>query len=107
MQNEALQKEQFANNMWRRAMTTSPQLSFYWLGDQVLQRLEASWLEAHPELEGIAGRSAFANALMDAGPLQLADLASALDLPLDQPSDVSQGSEAPQDRPENTEAAAQ
>jgi Bacterial protein of unknown function (DUF885) len=29
---EALQDEQFAANMWRRAMTTSPQLTFYHLG---------------------------------------------------------------------------
>jgi uncharacterized protein (DUF885 family) len=29
---EALQDEQFAGNMWRRAMTTSPQLTFYHLG---------------------------------------------------------------------------
>ena len=29
---EALQDEQFAANMWRRATTSSPQLTFYYLG---------------------------------------------------------------------------
>ena len=29
---EALQDEQFAANMWMRAITTSPQITSYWLG---------------------------------------------------------------------------
>ncbi len=36
VQGEALQEAQFANNMWRRAITSSPQLTSYYLGyDQV------------------------------------------------------------------------
>ena len=29
---EALQNDQFAGNMWMRAITTSPQITSYWLG---------------------------------------------------------------------------
>ena len=29
---EALQDDQFAGNMWMRAITTSPQITSYWLG---------------------------------------------------------------------------
>lgn len=36
---EALQDEQFAANMWERAITTSPQLTFYYLGDREVQGL--------------------------------------------------------------------
>ncbi len=32
VRDEALQEQQFAANMWRRAMTSSPQLTFYFLG---------------------------------------------------------------------------
>lgn len=32
VQREALQNEQFAVNMWRRAITSAPQLTFYYLG---------------------------------------------------------------------------
>jgi len=32
VQSEALQDEQFAANMWRRAITSAPQLTFYHLG---------------------------------------------------------------------------
>jgi uncharacterized protein (DUF885 family) len=36
---EALQDEQFAGMMWVRAITTSPQLTSYWLGDREVQGL--------------------------------------------------------------------
>lgn len=34
---EAIQDEQFAANMWVRAITSSPQLTFYYLGDREVQ----------------------------------------------------------------------
>ncbi len=36
---EAFQKEQFAGNLWMRAITSSPQLTFYYLGDREVQGL--------------------------------------------------------------------
>jgi uncharacterized protein (DUF885 family) len=39
VKDEALQDEQFAANMWERAITTSPQLTFYYLGDREVQGL--------------------------------------------------------------------
>jgi uncharacterized protein (DUF885 family) len=36
---EALQDERFSANMWTRAITTSPQITTYWLGDRELRAL--------------------------------------------------------------------
>jgi hypothetical protein len=37
VKDEAVQDEQFAANMWVRAITSSPQLTFYYLGDREVQ----------------------------------------------------------------------
>jgi len=39
VRDDALQDEQFASNMWVRAVTSSPQLTFYDLGDRQVQAL--------------------------------------------------------------------
>ena len=39
VQEEALQDQQFAANMWRRAITSSPQLTFYYLGYREVWKL--------------------------------------------------------------------
>ena len=39
VQEEALQEAQFASNMWRRAITSSPQLTSYYLGYEQVRSL--------------------------------------------------------------------
>ena len=65
---EALQDEQFAGNMWVRAITSSPQLTFYWLGDREVQRL---YNEVRKE-KGDIRIKAFLDGMMDLGPVPVA-----------------------------------
>ena len=63
---EALQDEQFAANMWERAITTSPQLTFYYLGDREVQGL-------YEEMRAAKGAAfdlkAFLDGMMEMGPV--------------------------------------
>lgn len=63
---EALQDEQFAANMWERAITTSPQLTFYYLGDREVQGL-------YEEVRAAKGKAfdlkAFLDGMMEMGPV--------------------------------------
>ncbi|HEX3129167.1 MAG TPA: DUF885 family protein [Thermoanaerobaculia bacterium] len=63
---EALQDEQFAANMWTRAITTSPQLTFYYLGDREVQGF-------YEEMRAAKGRAfdlkAFLDGMMEMGPV--------------------------------------
>ncbi|HWM92120.1 MAG TPA: DUF885 family protein [Thermoanaerobaculia bacterium] len=65
---EALQDDQFANNMWVRAITSSPQLTFYYLGDREAQGL-------YDEVRKTKGESfqlkAFLDGMMELGPVPI------------------------------------
>jgi uncharacterized protein (DUF885 family) len=69
VRNEALQDEQFAANMWVRAITTSPQLTTYYLGSAQIRAL-------HEEYKAARGNAyrlrEFTDAMMEAGPIPLA-----------------------------------
>ena len=66
---EALQDEQFASNLWTRAITTSPQLTFYYLGYRQVT-------EAYDEARRRAGPSFrlrdFMDGMMELGPVPVA-----------------------------------
>lgn len=63
---EALQDEQFAANMWTRAITTSPQLTSYYLGDREVQGL-------YEEVRAAQGAGfklkSFLDGMMEMGPV--------------------------------------
>jgi uncharacterized protein (DUF885 family) len=63
---DALQDERFAANMWTRAITTSPQITTYWLGDRELRAL-------HDDVKSARGASfslrAFLDEVLEAGPV--------------------------------------
>lgn len=63
---EALQDEQFAANMWTRAITTSPQITFYYLGDREVQGF-------YEEMRAARGPAfdlkAFLDGMMELGPV--------------------------------------
>lgn len=63
---QALQDEQFAGNMWVRAITSSPQLTFYWLGDREVQGLYEDVRKARGEAFRI---KAFLDGMMEMGPV--------------------------------------
>lgn len=63
---QALQDEQFAGNMWVRAITSSPQLTFYWLGDREVQGLYEEVRKAKGETFRI---KAFLDGMMEMGPV--------------------------------------
>ncbi|MGH9465055.1 MAG: DUF885 family protein, partial [Thermoanaerobaculia bacterium] len=69
VQGEALQDEQFAGNMWRRAITTSPQITFYWLGYREVFGLYEDVRRAHGETFDLAR---FMNGMMEMGPVPVA-----------------------------------
>jgi uncharacterized protein (DUF885 family) len=46
---EALLDAQFASNMWRRAMLTSPQLTTYHLGYRDIHAIWLQWRRQHPD----------------------------------------------------------
>lgn len=66
---EALQDEQFAGNMWVRAITSSPQLTFYHLGDREVQGL-------YEEVRNVKGETfrikTFLDGMMELGPVPVA-----------------------------------
>jgi uncharacterized protein (DUF885 family) len=66
VRDEALQDEQFAANMWTRAITTSPQLLTYWLGYEEVMGLHEDVRQAR----GQAFRTkAFVDEMMALGPV--------------------------------------
>ncbi len=69
VQGEALQDEQFAGNMWRRAITTSPQITFYWLGYREVFGLYEEVRRAQGETFDLAR---FMNEMMEMGPVPVA-----------------------------------
>ena len=66
---EALQDEQFASNMWTRAMTSSPQLTFYHLGYRQVMSL-------YEDVRAARGASfdlrSFMDGMMEMGPVPVA-----------------------------------
>jgi uncharacterized protein (DUF885 family) len=66
VRNQALQDQQFAANMWRRAITSSPQLTFYFLG------YSAVW-SLYEDVQKARGRDfdlkAFMDGMMELGPV--------------------------------------
>lgn len=66
VRDEALQDEQFAANMWTRAITSSPQLTFYYLGDREVQGF-------YDEVRAARGPAfnlkAFVDGMMEMGPV--------------------------------------
>ncbi|HVG09447.1 MAG TPA: DUF885 family protein [Thermoanaerobaculia bacterium] len=63
---QALQDEQFAANMWVRAITSSPQLTFYYVGDREVQGLYEEVRKAKGEAFRI---KAFLDGMMEMGPV--------------------------------------
>ncbi|MES1241301.1 MAG: DUF885 family protein [Acidobacteriota bacterium] len=63
---EAVQDEQFAANMWTRAITSSPQLAFYYLGDREVQGL---YDEVRTEKGKDFDLKAFLDGMMEMGPV--------------------------------------
>ncbi|HUM01249.1 MAG TPA: DUF885 family protein [Thermoanaerobaculia bacterium] len=66
---EALQDERFAANMWTRAITTSPQITTYWLGYRELMSL---YEEAKARGGAAFSLKAFLDGVLAAGPLPVA-----------------------------------
>lgn len=66
VQEEALQDEQFAANMWRRAITSSPQLTSYFLGYREVFGLYEDLREHHGERFEL---KAFMDRMMALGPV--------------------------------------
>ena len=63
---EALQDERFAANMWTRAITTSPQITTYWLG---FRELSALYDEARSARGAAFSLKSFMDSVLDAGPV--------------------------------------
>lgn len=72
---DALQEEQFARNMRRRTLTTSPQLVTYHLGSREIERVYAEFQERYPD----APVRAFTDGMMAAGPVPLDRLVELLE----------------------------
>ncbi len=84
---EAMQDVQFARNMWRRAMTTSPQLTFYWLGDTTIAGLQRDARAAWGDDFSVRR---FTDAMMEVGPVTLPDVRTALGLALEAATSTTQ-----------------
>ena len=65
LRNDAMQDGQFAVNMWNRAITSSPQLTTYYLGYRDIFELYTQWREAHPD----APPKIFSDTMMSLGPV--------------------------------------
>lgn len=68
VKDEALQDEQFAANMWERAITSSPQLTFYYLGDREVQGL---FDEVRATRGAAFDLKAFLDGMMEMGPVPI------------------------------------
>lgn len=69
VRDEALQDEQFAGNMWVRAITSSPQLTFYHLGYRQVMDLYEDARKAKGEAFDLR---AFMDGMMEMGPVPVA-----------------------------------
>ena len=69
VRDEALQDEQFAGNMWVRAITSSPQLTFYHLGYRQVMDLYEDVRKAKGEAFDLR---AFMDGMMEMGPVPVA-----------------------------------
>jgi uncharacterized protein (DUF885 family) len=69
VQEEALQNEQFAANMWRRSITSAPQLTFYFLGYREVWGLYEDVRAARGELFDL---KTFMDGMMELGPVPVA-----------------------------------
>jgi hypothetical protein len=65
---EAIQDEQFAANMWARAITSSPQLTFYYLGDREVQGF---YDEVRKARGADFSLKAFLDGMMEMGPVPI------------------------------------
>lgn len=63
---EALQDERFAANMWTRAITTSPQITTYWLG---YRQLQALYEDARAARGASFSLKAFLDGVLEDGPV--------------------------------------
>jgi len=66
---EALQDEQFASNLWTRTITSSPQLTFYWLGYEQVMGLYRDVRAARGDAFVL---SEFMDGMMEVGPVPVA-----------------------------------
>jgi uncharacterized protein (DUF885 family) len=66
---EAFQDEQFAANLWTRSITTTPQLTFYWLGYEQVMGLYEEVRAARGDAFELA---AFMDGMMELGPVPVA-----------------------------------
>jgi len=66
---EALQDEQFAANMWRRVMTTSPQITYYHLGFREVWGLYSDVRQARGDAFELRE---FMDGMMEMGPVPVA-----------------------------------
>ena len=66
VRDEALQDEQFSANMWMRAITRSPQLTFYWLGYEQVMGLYEDVRSAHGDAFVLRE---FMDGMMELGPV--------------------------------------
>jgi uncharacterized protein (DUF885 family) len=68
VKDEALQNDQFASNMWTRAIMTSPQITSYYLGHRkVRQAYDAARATAGEKFE----LQKFTDGMMELGPVRL------------------------------------
>ncbi len=71
VQTEALQDQHFAANMWSRAISSAPQITSYWLGQQKVQRIDEA---ARVELGDAYRTKHFVDAMVAEGSIPLDDL---------------------------------
>lgn len=69
---EALQDEQFAANLWMRAITSSPQLTYYWLGYEQVMGLYEDYEDARTARGNAFELFAFMDGMMELGPVPVA-----------------------------------
>lgn len=70
VQDEALQDRQFAENMWRRTITSAPQLTFYFLG---YRQVDGLYQAARAKQGERFVLKTFMDALLALGPMPIAD----------------------------------
>ncbi|MCG8461337.1 MAG: DUF885 domain-containing protein, partial [Holophagales bacterium] len=67
LRDEAMQDGQFAINMWTRALTSSPQLTTYYLGYRDIFELYETWRAENPEAPPLE----FSDRMMSLGPVPI------------------------------------
>ena len=69
VRDDALQDDQFASNMWVRALTSSPQLTFYWLGYEAVYGLFSEVKATAEKENGRFELRQFTDGMMELGPV--------------------------------------